>query len=69
MAGLGELCLVLLQRLLCFPLGLFRALQATFDLVGALRQGLLNARQQHPPEDREHDEERDRADDQFGEAR
>ena len=65
----GQQRLVLLQRLLRFPLGLFRALQAALDLVGPLRQGLLDPGQQYPVQDREHDEERDGADDQLGEAR
>ena len=68
MPGLGELCLVLLQRLLRFPLGLFGALQAALDLVGPLRQRLLDPWQQHPPQEREDDRESERTDDQLREV-
>ena len=48
MPGLGELLPVLLENPGRFRLGLFRAFEAAFDLVGALLQGLLDPRQQRP---------------------
>src|SRR6202042_1631201 len=64
--GLGELLAVALEYLLGFGLSLLRAAQATLDRICPGGQRLLDARQQHLPQHREHDEEGDEPDDQLG---
>ena len=64
-AGLGELGLVLLERLLGLGLSLGRSLQATLDRVPPLFQGLLDVRKELLSEEAEDDEEAEETDDQF----
>src|ERR1022692_3838580 len=69
LTGLRELLLVLLKSLIRLGLRLLGALQAALNRVGPLGEGILDPREQHLVEHAEHDEERDRADDQFGKVR
>lgn len=65
-AGLGELSLVLLENALRLGLSRFGLLDATFDRLATLVQGLVDGREELLVEDEEDNAEADQTDDNLG---